>query len=247
MKTRRMLLFVVLGFLATGAGRARNGTEVTASGGLSRYGFGDCGGWAYQIPDKPVHLKASHAFEAGAVAVVEGGLSSGRIDKVTYQGDKPEADRSSPEYAVGESSQTISAALRGGWQFMYGGVQAGPLVLSSSGTRCQFDTGDEDPCMVTVMPSIEAWAGHPDWGYGWAKVNSGAPVSMLYSDRVGATAAGIGRRTDDYRVELGYGTSGVLLEGDALVKERLILGTSLHFLDADNWAALGTVGVHFGH
>lgn len=246
MKTRRVLMIVLLGFLATGAGRARNGTEVRASGGLSNYGFGDCGGWAYRVPDKPIGIKASHAFETGVVAVVEGGLSSGTIESVTYEGTKPEAERPSPEYMEGVGVRTFSAALRAGWQFKYGGVEAGPLVIASSGSRCDFDPGDEDPCGTHVLPSAELWAGHPDWGYGWAKVASGAPVAMGNIERIGATAVGIGKRTDDYRVELGYGTSGVLLEGDAFLFNRLILGTSLHFQDADDWAALGSVGVHFG-
>lgn len=246
MKLRRTLLLVLLGFLATGAGRARQGTDVRAAGGLSRYGFGDCGGWAYRVPDKPVGLKASHVFEAGAIAVAEAGWSSGNIDKVSYEGTKPEADRATPDYVLGDNFQTFSAALRGGWQFTYGGIEAGPVIYSGFGARCTFDPGESDPCRLRVAPSAEAWAGHPDWGYGWAKFLSGPPVSIYGNDRLGASAAGIGRRTEDYKVELGYGTSGVLLEGDAYVEDRLLLGASLHFLDTGNWAALGTVGWHFG-
>lgn len=243
MKLNRMLVFLALAFFSTGAGRVREGTELRASGGLSRYSWSDCGGRRFHVPDKPVALKASHVTKEGALFVAEAGLSSGRVDAVTKDGQ--DVSDASEHPALGDGFTTFGAALRLGWQFAYGGVEVGPLVFSSFHSRCDSEPGET--CNTTrIVPSAEAWVGYPDWGYAWINLFSGPPVLSIDGQRIGTAALGIGRRSDTYRVELGGGLSGVLLQGDALVKERLSLGTSLHFRDPENWAALGTVGWHFG-
>jgi hypothetical protein len=240
---RRRLLVILLVLPCLGAGPSKAGTDVAVGGGIGRYTiFGICGAPNIDVRDVSVHGRLSHQFEGGARVTVEGSHSEGRIRGVTtVLGADGKPVPRDPSLANGAPVRHSFAAIRVGGAWKYGGFELGALWQASQ-TGWNYGGWSGQP-----LPSCEGWLGHPDFGYVWGRVLSGPGVSADFGlERGPPLAAGLGYSDKTFRLETGFGTSGLMVDGDMRVWRGLRIGASTHYSDPNAWITLATIGVHFG-
>lgn len=88
------------------------------------------------------------------------------------------------------SGVASNIALRLGYQHRYFGFEAGPTVIMNPLVSSQW----------VPFPSVSVWGGKPELVYGWGRMLAGpyTPDSFWHLG-----AVGVGRKTDQYQVELG--------------------------------------------
>ena len=239
---RRRLLVVLLVWPCLGAGPSKPGTDVVGGVGGGMYTiFAGCGAFDRDVREAQFHGRVSHQFRNPARVTVEATHSQGKVTEVRLASTEERgAEDWDPALAQGAPMRQTNVAVRGGAAWKYGGAEVGLLWRASQdGWR----TPKIDP---TPYFSGEAWAGHPDYVYGWVRCLAGAPNGLSSPpDRVPPLAMGVGHRRDRFHVEGGYGFNGLHLQGDGGVGRYLRLGAMASGWDAHNWSALATVGLRF--
>jgi hypothetical protein len=238
---KRRLFVMLLALPCLGAGPSKPGTDVAVGGGIGRYTiFGICGAPSIDVRDVQVYGKASHQFQGGARVVVEGGHSEGRIRGVSLDGTPQDTAGTALELNAPVKRSALAARVGGAWR--YGGFEAG---LGWHAGQTGWQRGGWNP--VPAGPSLEAWTGHPDYGYVWGRYRTGPLVSMgVLGDREPLIAVGLGYANEYVRFESGVGSSGLLVEGDMRAWKGLRFGLSSHVSDERQWTTLATMGLHFG-
>jgi len=194
------------------AGPSPEGISIAGQAGTGKLQYGGCGNNDYTVKTTTAAAEARVHTAPGFKAVIEGSVATGDIKETRK--DEPDL--------IGRERTFWNGNLRAGWEFPYGGFEAGAGL----------STKENGPGRM-VTPSFSGWSGVPQI-HGW--LNFGAGPSLLVMGARPTVAIGIGHSGPVFDAQAGVG-SGLFLT--ALVKANRYVhpGIDVRYVNEGNWAA----------